>query len=311
MAPLVYIIILNWNSFDDTLQCLKSLDSLTYKNYQVIVVDNGSVNQSSTVLADVKGITFIQNKSNLGFAGGNNVAIHYALAHQADFIWLLNSDAVVAPDCLEKMVAVAAADPSIGLASPVIYHLDRPDELQHGGTRLNPQRHGVQEAADIATARQWQASEPGNVILWGTALLLSARLARQIGGLDEALFAYSEDTDYSLRSSRAGFKNVTVFDASIWHASTPGLRKPHYYYYTTRNAGLMWRKYTPAAVFLKLCWWNAQRVRASQRKYAGRADLLHAAKLGLWHGWIGVGGPFDPTATLPLLPRLLLAVVLR
>lgn len=311
MNPLVYIVILNWNSFDDTLQCLKSLNALTYKNYQVIVVDNGSANQSSVVLADVKGITLIQNQTNLGFAGGNNVAIHHALAHQADYIWLLNSDAVVAPDCLEKMVAVASADASIGLLSPVIYHLDQPGVLQHGGTRLNPQRHGVQEAADLATAQQWQTSEPGNVILWGTALLVSAPLARQIGGLDEALFAYSEDTDYSLRSTRASFKNVTVFNASIWHASTPGLRKPHYYYYTIRNAGLMWRKYTPMPVFLKLCWWNAQRLRATQRKFAGRADLLHAAKLGLWHGWAGVGGPYNPTATLPLLARLLLAVVLR
>lgn len=311
MTSLIYIVILNWNSFEDTLNCLESLNSSTYKNYKVIVVDNGSVNQSITVLSEIENIVFIKNKNNLGFAGGNNVAINYALAHQADFIWLLNSDAVVAPDCLEKMVAVAAADPSIGLASPVLFHLDRPDELQHGGTRLNPKRNGVQEAADLITAQQWQASEPDNVILWGTALLISAPLARQIGGLDEVLFAYSEDTDYSLRSTRAGFKNMTVFDASIWHASTTALRKPHYYYYTTRNAGLMWRKYTPMLVFLKLCWWNLQRVRSTKRKFAGRADLLHAAQLGLWHGWAGVGGPFDPAATLPILPRLLLAVILR
>jgi GT2 family glycosyltransferase len=284
---------------------------MTYTNIKVVVVDNGSTNHSVDVLSCQDDITLIRNETNLGFAGGNNVAIKYALDHNADYIWLLNSDAVVASDCLQKLILAAGAEVHIGLASPVIYHLGTQNAVQHCGTRLNQQRNGVQEAADITTARKWQFEDASNVILWGTALLIAAPLAKAIGGLDEALFAYSEDTDYSIRSSRAGFKNITVFDSCIWHASTTELRKPHYYYYTIRNAGLMWRKYTTAMMFLKICVWNAHRVKSSIHKFAGRPDLVHASKLGLWHGWVGVGGAFESTATLPLLPRLFLALILR
>lgn len=305
MTPAVCIIILNWNNYHDTLTCLTSLAEMSYKNFKAVVVDNGSINDSLEILSKVSDIHLITNHRNLGFAGGNNVAIQYALAQNYDYVWLLNSDAVVEVDCLEKMVSEAETDARIGLASPVIYHLDRPDVVQHCGTRLNAGADGVNEASDIVTARQWQDQNPETVILWGTALLIKAALIRKVGSLDDKLFAYSEDTDYSLRSSRAGFRNVTVFGARIWHASTEGLRKPHFYYYTTRNAGLMWRKYTGLQKFLKICWWNFNRTKTSIGKFQGHPNLETASKLGLWDGWVGTGGEYDPSRKLPLAARLL------
>ena len=303
MTPSVCIIILNWNSNQDTLACLASLGEMSYKNFRVVVVDNGSSNNSVEMLSPISGIHLIENKTNLGFAGGNNVAIKYALGQNFDYVWLLNSDAIVEVDCLEKLVASAEKDSTIGLLSPVIYHRDRPDIIQHCGTRLNAGADGVHEADDIPIARQWQDQAPETVILWGTAMLIKSTLIRKIGDLDAHLFAYSEDTDYSLRSSRAGFRNVTVFDAKIWHASTEGLRKPHFYYYTTRNAALMWRKYTSTYKFMKICWWNFNRIKRLIEKFQDKPELVHASKLGLWDGWTGTGGEYDPSRKLPIGAR--------
>lgn len=311
MDPIVCIIILNWNNYHDTVSCIQSLRRMSYTNYRVVVVDNGSSNESVKVLESIDDSYLIKNEKNLGFAGGNNVAMKYAVEQNFDYVWLLNSDATVEPDCLEKMVLAVQNDSKAGLASPVIYHQDRPDEIQHCGTRLNSTSDGVDEAADIRTAEKWQDADSGNVILWGTALLISTRLIRQIGYLDEKLFAYSEDTDYSLRSSMAGFKNITVFDASIWHQSTTGLRKAHFYYYTARNVGLMWRKYVGGMKFIKICWWNLNRIAKQLSLMKQHPDLEMACKLGLWDGWVGNGGAFIPRQKLPLIPRVLFRFFLK
>ena len=284
---------------------------MSYNNYRVVVVDNGSNNESVNVLKDVNDIHLIQNEKNWGFAGGNNIAIKYAIEENFDYVWLLNSDATVESDCLEKIISAVRCDSTIGLASPVIYHQDRQKEVQHCGTRLNSDSNGVNEAVDIQTAKAWQAAAPENVIVWGTALLISTNLIKKIGYLDEHLFAYSEDTDYSLRSSKAGFKNVTIFDAKIWHQSTIGLRKAHFYYYTIRNVGLMWRKYAGGLKFLKICWWNFNRTTKQLGLMKQHPDLAMACKMGLWDGWIGTGGAFDPRKKLSLIPRILFRIVLK
>lgn len=307
----VCIIILNWNNYHDTVSCVQSLRQMSYTNYRVVVVDNGSTNESVGVLESLDNIHLIKNETNLGFAGGNNVAMKYAIEQDFDFVWLLNSDATVEPGCLEKMILAVQEDPKVGLASPVIYHQDRPDEIQHCGTRLNSTSDGVNEAGDISTAKTWQEADPSNVIVWGTALLISASLIRKIGFLDKQLFAYSEDTDYSLRSSKAGFNNITIFDAKIWHQSTDGLRKAHFYYYTVRNVGLMWRKYASGLKFLKICWWNLNRTKRQLGLMKQHPDLAMACKLGLWDGWVGNGGAFYPRRKLPLIPRVLFRILLK
>nr|WP_314622256.1 glycosyltransferase family 2 protein [uncultured Noviherbaspirillum sp.] len=311
MNPTVCIIILNWNNYHDTVSCIQSLRQMSFFDYQVVVVDNGSSNESVEMLESIDNIHFIKNEKNLGFAGGNNVAMKYAIEQNFDYVWLLNSDATVKPDCLERMVLAVQNASEVGLASPVIYHQHRPDEIQHCGTRLNSAFDGVDEAADIHTAQKWQEADSGNVILWGTALLISTKLIREIGYLDEQLFAYSEDTDYSLRSSKAGFKNVTVFDARIWHQSTDGLRKAHFYYYTVRNVGLMWRKYVSGIKFIKICWWNLNRTAKQLKLMNQHPHLEMACKLGLWDGWVGKGGAFYPRRKLPLIPRVLFRILLK
>lgn len=306
MKPSVCIIILNWNTVGDTLACLKSLDRTTHSNFKVVVVDNGSSNDSVEILSKIENIKFISNKKNLGFTGGNNIAIRYAVDQRFDYVWLLNSDATVEPECLEKLINSATSSDRIGMVSPVIYHQHSPETIQHCGSRLlDLNSDGVEETIDIPTASRWQEETPANMILWGTAMLISIELIRTIGYLDDKLFAYSEDTDYSIRSCNAGYRNLTVFDARIWHASTDAFRKPHFYYYKTRNVGLMWRKHTGLFGFARICWWNFNRTKQLLTKLQARPELAAACMMGFWDGLRNTGGEFDPTRKVPLGARAL------
>ena len=98
---LVYVLVLNWNGWQDTVKCVYSLMSLTYKDYKVVVLDDASSNDSVTRIREAHPeVTLIETSANLGIAGGNNVGIRYALDQGAEYIWLLNNDTIVDPHSL-------------------------------------------------------------------------------------------------------------------------------------------------------------------------------------------------------------------
>ena len=125
-SPKVSIIILNWNGLNDTVECLESLDKVTYPDYQVIVVDNGSTGGDARTLRERFGdyVHIIENDKNYGYTGGVNIGIKYALNNlAADYILLLNNDTIVDPEFLTKMVELAESDNSIGIVGAGVYDL--------------------------------------------------------------------------------------------------------------------------------------------------------------------------------------------
>lgn len=306
MTPQVFIIILNWNDFQNTLLCIESLKSLTYPNYKILVVDNGSSNESVGILSAISNIELHCNKHNLGFTGGNNGGIKIAMANNADYVWLLNNDAIVAPDCLTKLVNTAENDKQIGLASPVIYDENDKTKIQHVVTRFDLSTLLMDGTNNIAKAKCWQTETPFGISLWGTALLISKQVIEKIGLLDERLFAYSEDVDYSIRSVNAGFKNVSVFDASIWHQGHIGHRKPHYYYYEVRNVYFLWKKHVGIKSFLKVAYWNFQKTKINIAKLKGHPQQIEACLLGVWDALRNVGGEYNPNRKAPWIIRFLM-----
>lgn len=305
--PLVYIIILNWNDFDKTIECINSVNKLTYQNFKILVVDNGSSNNSLDVISKISEIELISNGVNLGYAGGNNSAISIALERGADYVWLLNSDSTVAADCLNQLVSISEDNQNIGLLSPVIFDADHFSEVQHAVSRIDFSLPIIEETSDLEIATRWQNETPAKVIVWGTALLIPRKTISTIGVLDEQLFAYAEDTDYSVRSIKAGFVNATVFDAKIWHQGHVGLRKPHYYYYVTRNSFIFWRKHLASVAFIKVAWWNIDRTRQRLQMIRTSSESVAACLLGLWDGLCGRGGEFVATRRAPWLLQLIFA----
>ena len=117
----VTIILLNWNGKEDTIECLESLKHITYPNYEILLVDNGSTDGSVECFRErYPGMEIIENGENLGFAEGNNVGIRRAMDEGADYVLLLNNDTVVDPEFLGELVKVGESDPKIGIVGPKI-----------------------------------------------------------------------------------------------------------------------------------------------------------------------------------------------
>jgi len=247
--PRVVIIILNWNGLRDTIACLESLSRLDYPRYQVVVVDNGSTDGSAEAIREgFPDVALIKNGENLGFTGGNNVGLRYALAQGADYTLLLNNDTEVAPDFMVRLIVAAESDPSVGITGPTIYYYARPELIWSAGgmiDRLRGQTRMVglneQDAGQYSTA-------PREVdFVTGCALLVKRAVMERVGLLDERFFAYYEEAEWCVRAQRAGFRIVHVPTAKIWHKIPLDARdhSPLVHYYMTRNR-LLFLKVTGA-----------------------------------------------------------------
>lgn len=243
----VIVILVNWNRPQDTLECVRSLALSDYPNFTPVVVDNGSVDDSLSILKNIRGtIILIEAGENLGFTGGNNLGIKYALEHNADYVLLLNNDALIAPDALKIMVAVAESDEKIGVVTPkILYHPER-DMIWSAGTeyykwcittRLAGYRQKDIGQYDVERDLAWAT---------GCAILIKREILLKTGHLADEMFATGEDLDYGLRATRRGYRIRYVPSAIVWHkesVSAGGHDAPQYVYYQTRNLVFLQRRW--------------------------------------------------------------------
>jgi GT2 family glycosyltransferase len=204
-APKVYIILVNWNGWQDTLECLQSLDELNYSNYSVVVVDNGSSDKSvdkiSTAFPEVH---LIESGQNLGFAGGNNFGIEFSLERGTDYCWLLNNDTTVEPNALAALVERMEKDPTIGICgSKLIYYHQRDTIQVLGGGSYNKwlattDNFGQHQPVDTPCNPQQIEDDIDFVI--GASMLVSRRFLNKVGWLSEDYFLYYEEIDWGIRA---------------------------------------------------------------------------------------------------------------
>jgi len=253
MKPEVAIIIVIWNGRQDTMECLESLREDTYPRKRLIVVDNGSSDDSvASVRERFPEATVIENHANLGFTGGNNVGIQEAVARGSEFVYLLNNDTTVEPDALGSLVAAAEKEPHFGLLSPVMHYFDPPREIWFAGSQIKLGTGLVIHD----NSRQPARTEAPYEVPWvsGCAILMRSSLARKLKGFDDRYYLTFEDVDLSLRVRQEGLAVVTVPAARIYHkGGRSGKRISGIgYYYVVRNKLLLVRKhcgagYLPAA----------------------------------------------------------------
>jgi GT2 family glycosyltransferase len=316
VAPLVVIVVLNWNKWKLTLDCLHSLSALAYQNYRILLIDNGSTDDSLAHFENLpKQVALVTNTDNLGYTGGNNTAMASALAEGADYVWLVNNDAVVAPDSLSLLVAAAERDPGLGMISPLLKGYEGDAEFNPAGLLVHLDRPALEVTTDTETARRWQETMPDRFALAGTALLVRRALIERTGGFDDRLFAYDEDIDLSIRCVQAGFRSAVVFAATVYHHPRPvsaadnRVVAPHVYYFMTRNDILLWRKHCTRGRAWKAALWVLHRRLGHIRDWRLRGrhdDVVEAMLSGLWDGWRGVGGRYDPSRRMPAPLRSLL-----
>lgn len=306
--PKVYIIILNWNGYLDTLECLDSVTKITYSNYKILLIDNASSDDSVSIIRNsFPDVEMILNKENLGFTGGNNLGIKYALDNGSDYVWLLNNDSVVDSDVLDKLILEASLSNNIGMVSPVIRYYGDQNKIQFCASYVSFLDFTFHETTDLSIYSEWNSDKLKKLCLWGTALLISANLIKHIGMLDDRFFAYYEDTDYSIRSIKAGFINKIACDVSILHKTAlPGsfaaTRSSNYYYYMTRNYLFFLFKNTKCYIALKLARYAIAQTITKYDYYNNlKPEIADSFIDGLYNAIINNGGSYIARANAPVL----------
>jgi len=211
MTPSVQAIILNWNGWRDTLECVRSLHRQAGVAPEILVADNGSSGDSVARLRALEpALDVLENGGNLGFSGGINAALRSVLRHKRpDAFWLLNNDTVVEPETLARMCACLAADQGVGAVGSVICEANPPHHLQAwGGGWISP---------GLGIPRVCRGPRYRYNYLCGASILLRTAALQQVGWLDEGFFFYFEDADYCFRLRRSGWRLDVAPEARVLH----------------------------------------------------------------------------------------------
>ena len=303
-SPQVGVALLNWNGYDDTARCLDSLRRSEYRPTRILVFDNGSEDGSAERLkAEYPEIELVLGGQNYGFSEGNNRAAKILLDAGMDYVWILNNDTEVHPDCLGRLVQVLEAEREIGAASGKVWFMVESKPICYAGATFNPWTFNVYfrgfREKDIG-----QYDEAGDTeIFSGCCMLIRAEVMRKIGLFNRAFFAYAEDIDWSLRMRAAGIRQRYVPEATLWHRMYGASRKdgdsdipkssPRVEYLLARNRFILVRLHTRPwsvrrafalayHVFIRRLPRAAGLMLLSSRRAAGWAALK-----GLWAGlWV-------------------------
>ena len=253
-TPHVAIVIVNWNDYDETVACLKSLAGITYPNYDVTLIDNGSRDGSGEKLAgEFSNVRFLPLAENLGFTGGNNVGIERAMQQDAEYILLLNNDTIVTPGFLEPLVHRMELDSRIAAVSGKIYYAPTVGPTGTGNSQrlwyagayrkwwMGFSHYGIDEEdkGGYDTAREVSYAS-------GCEMLLRTSVIRQIGPLSEDFFAYWEESDWCQRARTAGYLAFYEPRSVIFHACTSsghGAETPVHNYLYARNGFIFAKKH--------------------------------------------------------------------
>jgi GT2 family glycosyltransferase len=239
--PYVYIVLLNWNGWQDTLECVRSLRRMEYQNWHIVVVDNGSSNDSVERLKEgLPEVSIIETQKNLGFAAGNNVGIRDALANKADYVFVLNNDTTVSPNTISQFVEFAEKHPEAALMGPSIdrrnpqreWPIRRKMNLLTVLCAFTALRRIITRIPVIREIFYCTQNQPSPVqFLPGSALFFRAASFEKIGLFDEATFLDFEELIMAEKLRRVGFYAYFVPQARIWHkgsASAASLRAKRY-----------------------------------------------------------------------------------
>lgn len=221
MEDRIAIILVNYNGWKDTIECLYSLEKVNYKNFEVVVVDNASTDKSVEELikyGDNANIQYqlIVEKENLGFAGGNNVGIRYALKQNFSYFLMLNNDTLVDSDFLNELLKPFKNN-KVGATIGEIYYAFNPRMIWYAGGEidkrsLKPSHDRFKEIEDEHKSEIRQVS-----FATGCCLFCSKECLEKTGLWSEDYFLYEEDVDLSLRILQANFLIVYNSDAIIYH----------------------------------------------------------------------------------------------
>lgn len=237
------VIVLNCNGSELLRACLQSLAGQTVIDFETLVIDNGSTDGSLEMLArEFPAVRAIALPENRGFSIANNVALRDALARGFEYVMLLNNDTIVGPAAVSELLTAIAANERIAAVCPKIYFAAQPDSLWYAGADFSLQTARLVQHG-------WRRKDAGQfdqrldvAVATGCAVLLRASALQEVGLLDETLWAYLEDVEWSVRFLRHGYRLRLAPKAQVWHhcgATWVGMlgggSQAKRQYYSTRN----------------------------------------------------------------------------
>jgi len=258
----VSIIILNWNGLKNTIECLESLKKITYPNYEVILVDNGSKGNDADILKEKYKdyIRLIRNKKNLGFAEGNNVAIREVIKEgKSDYILLLNNDTAVEPDFLDELIKCAKRHLNTGSIQPKMVFSWNPRFIDSTGHLYSKNslafNRGAYESVDKYNEENEIISCCAGACLYRISALKDIAIEDEY--FDKDFFTSYEDVDLGFRLQWAGWKSWYCPKSVVYHkrGATTGIRSPFIIYHFSRNQTWTFFKNFPISFLLKNFSW--------------------------------------------------------
>lgn len=240
----VAVILVNWNGFDFSRACLDSLRQVDFPDFKIVLVDNASQNQEGPRLKKAfPEIDLIENPENLGFAGGNNVGIRFALTRGFSHVLLLNNDTEVEPDFLGQMMRKFRLDPAVGVVQPLIMFLREPKKIWSAGGKWISSLGRAVTLGDREPLADFRVQKSDLDWATGCCMLISREAILKAGLLNEQYFAYFEDVEWSLRFRKAGFRISLAEKAVVYHEAgassknqtSEGTLSPVVFYYHVRN----------------------------------------------------------------------------
>jgi GT2 family glycosyltransferase len=233
-TPLVAVVILNWNGYEDTVECIQSLQNIQYSNFEIIIVDNSSTDGSQNkLLKKFPDINLIQCLSNGGYATGNNAGIRIALERGAAYILIVNNDVVAKNDFITPMVECAEQDLNVGIVTCKAFHYSDSTRVYCTGGTISMSR-----CSGINLSPSLQDMECDVTYISGCVLLVKRKVFETVGFLDEKYFMYFEDFEFSRRAGKY-FRLIYYPKGIVYHKSGAGKKwdeyTPTYLYYHTRN----------------------------------------------------------------------------
>jgi len=242
MEPYIGIVIVNYNNYSDTIECINSIFKNNYSNYKIYLIENGSLNESffnlKSYLGNSKRVNLIHNKYNLGFSGGNNIGIKAALKDGAEYVLLLNNDTIIDQNAIKSLINTFLKNINIGIITGKILYYTSPEYLNLAGGKISYLKGKIilfgEGKKDIKKYNNPSATGFAS----GCCQLINSDVFRKIGFYDEDYFLYYEDSDFCARTLKAGYGIFYQPQSVIYHKvskSTGSKINKTTMYYNVRN----------------------------------------------------------------------------
>jgi GT2 family glycosyltransferase len=243
MKNSVWAVVLNYNNANDTIACIRSLQACNYASLRIVVVDNGSQDNSEEILRSTfirDEIVVLQTGNNLGFAGGNNYGYNFIKTKKPSYVLFINNDTLVEPGFMENLVDALERDPQAGAAGGLICYYPEKNQIWYAGGDYHPLRASsfVSHFNDH-TSKCSENNIRVVTFITGCMIMIKMEVLAQTGPFDDRFFMYVEDTEICLRINSMGYRLLFVPSAKIYHKIKHRNKGYVPLYYNVRNRLLL------------------------------------------------------------------------